>query len=282
MAGKTARWKCPTCQAVRASAFCATCGEQPRGPNDLTLRDLTTKFGQSLSNLDGKAVRTFRALLTRPGSLTLAHVEGQRRVFVGPLKVFLIANALFFAVQSATRTNVLSSPLASHLNQQDWKEFARGVVGRHIRAEGISLADYAPVFDTAVVFYAKTLIILMTLFFAPIAALLFASKRQPLGAHIVFALHVYAFVLLLFCVALGISELDLIAGGRGLASPLLDLSLSLANLAATLTYLYLAIGRAYSSTGWARVAKAIILAVTVAATIIGYRFLIFLITVAAT
>jgi hypothetical protein len=282
MASEPNHWTCPNCETVRESRYCEACGEQPLGPHDLTLRDLLTKFGQSLSSIDGKAARTFPALIARPGFLTLAHLRGQRRVFIGPLKVFLIANAIFFAVQSATHTNILSSTLGSHLYQQDWKEFARSVVARHLRDTGLSLADYMPIFDTAVVFYAKTLIILMALSFAPIAGLLFASRHRPLGANVVFSLHVHAFILLLFCVSLGIGELNLVMGGQGLVSPSLDLGLSIFNLTAAAAYLYLAIGPVYGATGFARIAKAALLAVVLAATVIGYRFLIFLITITFT
>lgn len=282
MADEVARWRCPNCDAVRESKFCRVCGEQPLGPHDLTFRDLLTKFGQSVSSIDGKAVRTFRSLILKPGALTVAHIRGQRRTFIGPLKMFLIANAVFFAAQSATRTNILSSSLHSHLNQQDWKDFARTVVARHVRAEGISLSDYAPIFDTAVVFYAKTLIVLMALCFAPLVALAFIGKHRPFGAHLVFSLHVYAFVLLLFCVSLGITEISLLAGGPGLAAPSLDLGLSIFNLLVAGAYLYLAIGQVYGSAGVLRICKTLILVTALGAIVIGYRFLIFLITVAAT
>jgi hypothetical protein len=275
-------WQCPNCGEARATPFCPRCGEQPLGPHDLTLRDLVVKLGQSISSVDGKALATFKALLLHPGQLTVAHLKGQRRSYLGPLKVFLIANALFFAVQSATHTNILSSPLQSHLYQQDWQELARSMVAAHLREEQLTLAQFAPAFDTAVVLYAKSLIILMCLVLAPALALMFWRNRMPIGAHIVFALHLYAFVLLLFCFSLGIAEIDLLMGGAGLASPALDTSLSLLNLLASMTYLYLAIGKAYQASGARRAVAAIMLAATVGAIVIGYRFLMFLITLAWT
>ncbi|MCL6740604.1 DUF3667 domain-containing protein [Sphingomonas sp. RB56-2] len=258
--------------------FAPTAARSRFVPAILTLRDLVTKLGQSISSIDGKTVRSFKALLAAPGTLAVAYVRGQRRVYLSPLKVFFIANALFFAAQSATHTNILSSSLESHLNQQDWKSVARPMVARHLEAEQLTLAEYAPVFDTAVVFYAKTLIILMTLCFAPFLAVAFLSERRPIGVHIVFSLHLYAFVLLLFCVSLGLTELDLILGGKGLASSRVDLVLSLFNLGACATYLYMAIGTAYGARGVSRIVKAAALACVVAAIVIGYRFLIFLIT----
>ena len=97
MADREYDWECPDCGQVRRTRFCPQCGEEPLHPNDLTLRDLAVKLGQSISSMDGKAVKTFRSLILEPGQLTVAHVRGQRRPFIGPLKVFVIANALFFA-----------------------------------------------------------------------------------------------------------------------------------------------------------------------------------------
>jgi len=42
------------------------------------------------------------ALLQHPGELTLAWTRGVRKPYVAPFQLFLIANVLFFALQSAT------------------------------------------------------------------------------------------------------------------------------------------------------------------------------------
>ncbi len=282
MANVELSWECPDCGQVRRTRFCSRCGEEPLRPGDLTLRDLAVKLGQSISSMDGKAVKTFKSLLIDPGQLTVAHLKGQRRSYIGPLRVFLIANALFFAAQSATRTNILSSTLQSHLVQQDWKSIARPMVEAHLKANQLTLAQYAPAFDTAVVLYAKSLIILMALGVAPILAIVFWRSHRPIGAHIVFALHLYAFVLLLFCFSLGIIELNLLRGGAGLAAPWVDTTLSLFNLSACIAYLYFAIHRAYGTHGAKRASTALFLSICVAAIVVGYRFLMFVITLSLT
>lgn len=275
-------WECPDCGQVRQSRFCPQCGEEPLRPNDLTLHDLAIKLGQSVSSVDGKAVKTFRTLLLDPGRLTVAHVRGQRRPYLGPLKVFLIANALFFAAQSATHSNILSSTLQSHLTQQDWKEVAARMVAAHLQANHLALAQYEPAFDTAVVLYAKSLIILMVLALTPVLGVVFWRSHRPIGVHIVFALHVYAFVLLLFCLSLGIAEISLLSGGGGITSPRVDTALSLFNLAACLAYLYLAVGPAYGLGGARRALSALVTTACIALIVVGYRFLMFVVTLAWT
>lgn len=276
--GATGKWTCPGCGRRRASAYCPACGEEPLRPRDLKVDDLATRIFGALSNIDGKLTRSFRALLLRPGALTELYVAGQRRPWLGPLQLFLIANALFFAVQSWTHLAIFSSPLDSHLHNQDWQELARGLTAARLEARGETLAAFAPVFDRAALLNAKALIILMALAFAPFLPLLYPGARRAFGAHVVFALHLYAFILLLMCVSMLLAEAELLAGGGGLASEPVDIALSLFNLAACGIYLYFATGRFYGSRGAARIAKVALLTAAIGAIALGYRFAIFLIT----
>jgi hypothetical protein len=98
----------------------------------------------------------------------------------------------------------------------------------------------------------------------------------------VFALHAYAFILVVMCVSLLAAEAHLLAGGLGLASPAVDLSLTAFNLLACGAYLHLATGAFYEARGLPRIAKSVALALAVGALIVLYRFAIFLITFAMT
>jgi hypothetical protein len=122
----------------------------------------------------------------------------------------------------------------------------------------------------------------MPLAFCGIPALLFANRKQPMAVHAVFALHLYAFLLLLFCVCLGISAVDMRLGGEGLKSNAMDVSLSLLNLTVCILYVYRATGVVYGARGVSRIAKALLLTAVVAVLVPGYRFAIFLITLQLT
>jgi hypothetical protein len=272
------KWACPSCGRNRATAFCPTCGEEPLRPRDLSVGDILAQLIRALTSLDGRLARSVRALLLRPGSLSQAHVVGQRRSYLGPFPLFLLANAMFFAVQSVIHLDVFSSTLDSHLHHQDWSGVARTLVEARLAEQDRSLASFAPAFDQAAVLNAKSLIILMALIFLPLLPVFFHRAGRTIGAHFVFALHLYAFILILMCVSLLLAEGQLLAGGQGLASPTVDLVLSLFNLAAVATYLYFAVGEYYGVRGVGRIAKAATLAIAVGAIVLGYRFLIFLVT----
>jgi hypothetical protein len=275
-------WTCPTCKAAVSSEYCPACGENALDSHDLALRGLLSKIFHAFTDIDGRLLRSFRSLITHPGELTAAYVQGRRMPYIGPFQIFLLANVLFFAVQSLTNTNVVSSTLDSHLHQQDWSTVAQRLVAQRLEQPATTLEQYAPIFDQAVVLNAKSLIILMVLPFALLLPLLFHRNHQPLGAHVVFSLHFYAFVLLLFCASLTAVAIDVRLGGSGLASALMDDVVSVINLTICVTYLHLAIGRVYGARGVVRAGKALMLGIAAAAILLGYRFMLLIITLHTT
>ena len=274
----TQPWACPSCNSILSTPYCPTCGESPPSARDLTLRGLFVQLVHAFSTIDGRLLRSFRFLVTRPGVLTVSYVKGRRIPYVEPFQLFLIANVLFFAMQSLTNTNIVSSTLDSHLHNQDWQSFAQRLVAHRLEAKQTTLDLYAPIFNQAVVLYAKSLIILMVLPFAILLPLMFYRNRQPFVAHVVFALHFYAFLLLLFCLSLTVAAVEASLGGGGLSSARIDNIISLINLAVCATYLYVATGAVYGARGWTRVAKALVLALAAAGILLGYRFSLLLIT----
>jgi len=275
------RWTCPTCVELRETPYCARCGEEPLAPRDLTLRGLAEKFLHTFTSIDARAVRTARRLLRNPGHLTVAWTRGVRKPYVAPFQFFLIANVIFFATQSLSGETVFSSTLDSHLHHQDWSELAQSLVTERMAATQTDLKEFAPAFDRAVVLNAKSLIVLMTMPFALLLPVVFFREHRPFMAHVVFSLHLYTFLLLLFCLALLAAKASALLGIGGLESASVDNVISVANLAACMLYVYLAIGPAYGATGAPRVLKAVVLAVAVAAIVVGYRFLLFVITLYA-
>lgn len=275
-------WTCPACKVNVATPFCAQCGEEPVAPADLTLRALAAKILHAATSIDARAARSVRMLLRRPGQLTLAWTGGIRKPFVAPFQLFLIANVIFFTAQWATGENVFSSSLQSHLHHQDWSSLAQSVVSHRLAGAQMTIDQYEPIFDRAVVLNAKSLILLMALVFALLLPLAFVRERRPFMTHVVFSLHVYTFLLLLFCLALLLAKLSAVLGFGGLDTPMVDNLLSITNLTACAVYLHLAIRPVYCVSGARHVATTVVLALAVAAIALGYRFALFFITLYGT
>lgn len=207
----------------------------------------------------------------------MCFLRGERVRYLGAFQLFLIANVLFFAVQSLTHENVVGATLDSHLHHQDWSGLAQTLVTRHLAATGMSLDRHAPLFDQAVAQHAKTLIVLMVIPFALVLPIVFYRSGQPFAAHVVFALHFYTFVLLLYCVSLAIA-----AAGGGLASPRVDVVLSVLNTVACAVYPYVATGVVFGDRGAVRLGKVLVLALAANAIVVGYRFVLLPITLQTT
>jgi hypothetical protein len=278
----SAGWTCPACAVKVTTPYCATCGEEPRAPRDLTLRGLAAKLVHAATSIDARTIRTVRRLLRHPGELAVTWTRGVRKPYVAPFKLFLIANVIFFALQWLTGEAVLSTSLASHLHHQDWSALAQSLLAGRLQSTHTTLAQYAPVFDRAVVVNAKSLIVLMTLPFALLLPLVFWRPRRPVMAHVVFSLHLYTFLLLIFCLALLTAKLSAALGFGGLESRQVDNVLSVVNVVACALYLYAAIGRMYGASGALRVLQTLVLAIAVGAIVVGYRFVIFLVTLYTT
>lgn len=278
----TPPWTCPGCRASLETPFCAQCGEEPLAPRDLTLRGLAAKLLHAFTSIDARVLRTTRRLLLQPGALTLDWTRGVRKAWVAPFQLFLIANVIFFGLQWLTGTKVFSSTLDSHLHQQDWSVLAGTLVAQRLAATQRSLQDYAPLFDRAVGLNAKALIVLMAMAFALLLPLVFLRERRPFMAHVVFSLHLYTFLLLLFCAAVLAAGLSAWIGIGGLDVPVVDDVISVVNLLVCALYLHLAIGPVYGSSGLRRALQALGLAIAVGAIVLGYRFVIFLVTLYGT
>jgi len=275
-------WTCPTCAKVVATSYCPECGERPVRPGDLTLQGLLRQLLGAISSIDGRIIRSLRTLVSRPGALTVAWVQGPRKPFVGPIQLFLLANVVFVAAQSLTGMNVFSSTLESHLHHQDWRDLAQRLVARHLESTHVTLEAYAPVFNRAVALHAKSLVIVMAIPFAILLPILFFRNRRPFVVHVVFAVHVYSFILLLYCAALAVSAADLLRSGAGLDSPRLDTILTVVILAAITAYLYAAIGRVFGAAGATRISTSLVLAVAILAIALAYRFGLLLLTLYVT
>jgi Protein of unknown function (DUF3667) len=274
---------CPTCRCEVSSAYCPGCGEKTLHPQDLKLRKLFGELVTALTSVDGKVIRSFRALLLQPGSLTVAFLIGRRKPFISALPLFFLANVLFFASQTISPVKVFSPPLASHLEVQDWKVLANTLVSRRIEARNWTVEQYASVFDPAVALNAKSLVILMAIPLLLLLPLLFLRKRRPYVLHAVFALHTYAFNLVLLSVLLAVIAVGSWLGNEAMFRTAIgDDVLFGVYLLGNAVYLYLATRTAYDASGITHVMQTLSLTLVAGLSIVSYRFLLFLITLYST
>jgi hypothetical protein len=91
--------QCRNCQNPLEGVFCPNCGQK-----DIDLERPTHQLiGEVLResfDVDGRAFRTFRALIRHPGYLTSEFLAGRRRSFTSPVRLYLLISISFFVLVS--------------------------------------------------------------------------------------------------------------------------------------------------------------------------------------
>jgi len=281
--GGTTRWTCQTCGASAGAAYCGACGERRLSERDLGVLALLGQVFESITNVDGRAFRTFRALFLQAGELTLAFLEGRRKQHIPPFQVFLIANVAFFFLQSLLGVQVLSNTFASHVEKRAYSQRALAIATQRLEKAGITRESYEPIFDSAVDVNAKALVVLFVPPCALLAWLFSLGRGRPGSVHWVFALHFVAFWLLLFTaigplIALSVGSALKLAG---ISEKWFDAIASWLLMGLSAVWVYRAFGRVYGG-GVARRALGAALIAFLIPVIRVYRFAVFLITLYTT
>lgn len=92
---------CRNCGAAVASRFCPECGQS----TEISVPTLAGLFHEVFSaawSLDSRLSRTIRVLVSQPGGLTVAYLEGRRAQFLSPFQLFVWLEALTFLVNRWT------------------------------------------------------------------------------------------------------------------------------------------------------------------------------------
>jgi len=275
---ETSPWTCPTCRTIQRTPFCPGCGERPLSSRELSLRGLAHEAFEAITDIDGRLLNSVRCLVRRPGALTVAFVEGPRKPYIGPVALFFVANVLFFATEAMTGGLVFSTTLDSHLHSQPWSGLTQSLVAQRLAALHTTQELFAPQFDGAVALHARSLVLVMAVAFALLVSVVFRRSTRPFAAHAAFSLHLYAFLLLLFCAGTALPALGMPFGGTRSTSDLLDAVLSLTLVIACGIYLFAAIGTVYGWRGPARVIASIGLSAGAAAIVLAYRLGLMLLT----
>jgi hypothetical protein len=76
--------------------FCPKCGQKRLEREDMSIRHLFQDSFLDYFHFDSKFFRTVIPLLTKPGWLTVEFMNGKRKSFVEPFKLFLVISVIYF------------------------------------------------------------------------------------------------------------------------------------------------------------------------------------------
>ncbi len=249
---------------------------------DYSLRRYLAEAVEVVTSADSRLLRTFRALVARPGSLTAAYFSPERDRYLRPQQVLLFSSVFFFFVQPLIGFNGLNSPLSIHLGQTPYSPLVEPWVAAEVARRGGDLEAYRAVFDAAVDAHARTLAFLLVPIFALLVTMVFWRPRRYFVQHLVFATHFVAVLLLLMApLVLVLSYLARWAYAAGLgAGTAHAIGDSWGPALVCAVYLAMALRTAYGDGRGVSVAKAAVLSLGMLPVLTVYRFVLFVATFA--
>jgi Protein of unknown function (DUF3667) len=215
---------CRNCGAPAPLKFCPECGQETT-LHPPTLGEFLHEFVGHYVALEGSLWRTLGMLLLKPGRLTREYLDGRRRRYVLPLRLYLTASFLFFLVLKLSVGSVAPQPIVKVDGQSmSMAEYSARV------ASGAPLPKLEPMHPATcggpgqpscgrVMTYMDRLlarfqanpeqimehtqgemlhlapyaIFVLLPVFAGIMMLAYRSRRMTYGEHFVFSLHLHAF-----------------------------------------------------------------------------------------
>lgn len=308
---------CRNCGAALTDEYCAHCGQRRFEDDSRRLRHLVGEAFSTITNLDSRFWRTFGALVFRPGRLSRDYIDGRRSRWLAPVTVLLLVNVFYFIAPALTDLNLpffnqvpgelaLASfegratlTEASRAEMSQWRGqfhsfLTAGLVKERVErrnaehrarsdgARGYTVADYAEHYDAASSEVSKVLIFLHAPFMALGLMALFWRRGLFFADHMVTALHLFAFMVLLTQILVGpLGLLSRQFGGDWFADAhrwLLPLSLLLMYV-----YMLVALRVVYRTPyWWAMLASALMFLVIAFSHLLVYRPVQFLIVFALT
>ena len=204
---------CASCGDPLTGSFCARCGEEVADRRSLSLWHFAShSLLHELTHFDAKIFTTFRYLLFRPGFLSQEYFAERRRKYINPVRLLLTAIVVFALIGPSTyssmmlgrvRLNLLPPQLPSEaapIEVTTRRLDILGVLTRQVERAGATkdLTSAAAVekFHHELKTYGTALSIGNVVLLAGLLFTMFHKRRLFFIEHLVFSLHLAAFVLL--------------------------------------------------------------------------------------
>jgi len=264
---------CASCGEQGDGRYCQACGERRLDPQTMTVRHfLGDVVFHELTDFDSRIWRTARALVLRPGFLTIEYWKGRRRLYINPARLFLTAVVVYaLATQGGLRSTLTlggltltMAPIATSEGvsvEETLERLDRGGILKSMaagRAEELAEDDERRDFHQRLAQFSQPLGFSNVLLLALALYAVFFWRYRLYAQHGVFAMHYMAFILLSTAIVSG-GVLELFQAGYVATGIYINLGLTLAQL----IYLIVAVRRFYFGHSRGRVGPA--LAATVAA-----------------
>jgi hypothetical protein len=284
--------ECAHCRAPVVGSYCSNCGRPAGARRDLSVKHFLREAVLAVTDVDSALIGSFRALLLRPGQLTLEYLRGDRHRYLAPFRVFLLCNVLYFVAVAQFHVTVLTAPLAVQLDEMSYKTASRGIMIRRYPAlvqratpgqQARSAAMRASIttkYDGVTEEIGKLIVVVLIPFYALVLLALFIGTKRYFAEHLIFATHLVAlFLIIIPASGLALSGLlmlaQLVTHARMPESEELYAGSMILWFSA---YAFVAQRVVYGAGRLATSVRTVLLAATVVPIIVAFKFVLFLAT----
>jgi hypothetical protein len=226
-----------TCGTVLTGNFCANCGEKKLNPSkDYSIGKFLEQTVDGFTHFDSKFLRSFKALLFKPGFLTLEFINGRKTRYMKPVQIFIISSVLLYFIFPSNAT--FFHPIQYMGKGVNLIKFD-GTTAIKKKAEADSTSTHVIIKqgNTEAAHKSKAFLFLLIPFWGFLFYLLFYKALPWIVPHLIFVTHLLSFLIILFIVHLTIARLfNLSDLGDEALVPLIALFA---------TYLFIAIRKTY-------------------------------------
>lgn len=272
---------CAACGAPLAGRFCSACGERRPSPDDERLGPFLREQWQEVTSADGRLWATIKAIFV-PGKLTTEFFAGRRGRYVRPVRIFLVANVLFFlALNVFGATSAFLGQANVQRSADYYGAWATEQLVEAAERTGLSQEAYDAAFDRQSGTLATSLVGLMVPMLALVLAVALFWRRVSGVRHLVFATHYLAFAMLgTLVVAVVWIPFVAILQVTGWIEPASWMAYTMDPLVLTVLGVYLLLGlrHVYALRWWQSAATTgIVVAAGIPAVTMAYRFVLFVV-----
>lgn len=185
--------KCVSCGNQFLGNYCNQCGEKIVMEEERTLRYFLGEVLNAFTFADNKALKTFKYLFAKPGILPKRFIEGQRKVFIAPLPLFLLINLIYFFFNPLDTFN---SRLVSQLGGQPYSRLIQDYAEQAIQNSGLSQHVFESIYNNSSENISKSILLLFPVLFSFPLWGLFHKRSSYLFDHLMLSISIMSFVLL--------------------------------------------------------------------------------------
>jgi hypothetical protein len=217
---------CANCLAPVATLFCGECGVPRIDTRPVTTRRFVGDIVNEVTSVDSLTIRSLRSLFTRPGELTKEYLAGRTRWYLSPVRLYLLIFGVFlFGEAVLPNTDAMYARMEARmaaLETRKQRDLVAAVAAQHVPATArqrimltMSPSENAANTVRTARFMGESrwIQLINALTWGALLALLYRRRHRNHAEHMVFALHLLAFNLLLVLAASALrSTLDVVPG----------------------------------------------------------------------